>query len=219
MTVSRAPATPPAVLVLGAHAGLRRAAALLGAAGFPVTGDAPPALVLVAGGATPTPVVEAAARSRPGAAIVALMPADADEALLRQALSAGADGIVLEPELARTLVPTVRAVLAGQLAVPQSMRRRFAPKAFSHRERQILALVVQGNTNRQIAQQLYLSESTVKSHLASSFRKLGARSRAEAAALVLDPEAGYSLGIPIAEDRRALERSIPVQSIEQGVKL
>jgi DNA-binding NarL/FixJ family response regulator len=166
----------------------------------------------------PAPVSEAAARSRPGAAIVALMPATADGAVLRRALGAGADGIVLEPELSRTLVATVRAVLAGQLAVPQALRRRLAPKAFSHRERQILALVVEGNTNRQIAERLYLSESTVKSHLASSFRKLGARSRAEAAALMLEAE-GPPGGSATAEDPHALERSIAVQPIEQGVKL
>ena len=47
---------------------------------------------------------------------------------------------------------------------------------------------MQGLTNREIAPQLYLAESTVKTHLSSAFRKLDARSRAEAVARIQDPE-------------------------------
>jgi DNA-binding NarL/FixJ family response regulator len=60
--------------------------------------------------------------------------------------------------------------------------------AFSHREKQVLRLVADGLTNSEIAERLFLSESTVKSHLSTAFAKLGVRSRKEAAALVLDPE-------------------------------
>jgi DNA-binding NarL/FixJ family response regulator len=61
---------------------------------------------------------------------------------------------------------------------------------FSHRERQVLALLVRGLGNRQIASHLFLAESTVKSHLSSAFQKLGVRSRKEAAALLMDPDEG-----------------------------
>jgi DNA-binding CsgD family transcriptional regulator len=79
--------------------------------------------------------------------------------------------------------------------VPVALGRRVAPRALSYREKQILGLVVLGLTNRQIADRLFVAESTVKTHLSSSLRKLDARSRAEAAALVLDPDEGYGPSI------------------------
>ena len=63
------------------------------------------------------------------------------------------------------------------------------------REKQILGLVVMGMTNAQIASKLFLAESTVKSHLSSSFTKLGVASRNEAVGLILDPTRGQGLGI------------------------
>ena len=67
------------------------------------------------------------------------------------------------------------------------MRRTVVRPAFSHREKQVLALVARGYQNREIASRLFLAESTVKSHLGTSFAKLGVRSRKEAAAVLLDP--------------------------------
>jgi DNA-binding NarL/FixJ family response regulator len=64
------------------------------------------------------------------------------------------------------------------------------PPALSQREKEILALVAAGLTNGQIATRLYLAESTVKTHLSSAFRRLGVRSRREAAALVLSSDDG-----------------------------
>ncbi len=108
----------------------------------------------------------------------------------REALNTGADGFVLETELESAIAPVVRTVAAGQISVPRELRRCVARPAFSHRERQVLTLMIEGLQNREIADRLFLAESTVKSHLASSFEKLGVRSRKEAAALVLDPEEG-----------------------------
>jgi DNA-binding NarL/FixJ family response regulator len=115
--------------------------------------------------------------------------------LLRRALLAGAAGIVLDSELESALVASASATLAGQLAVPRALGRQIAPRPLSHREKEILALVVRGLTNRQIAGRLYLAESTVKTHVSSAFRKLDVRSRAEAAARIEDPDAGYGMGI------------------------
>ena len=58
-------------------------------------------------------------------------------------------------------------------------------------------LVVAGLTNPQIAAELFLAESTVKSHLSSGFGKLGVSSRSEAVAVILDPERGRGLGIGV----------------------
>jgi DNA-binding NarL/FixJ family response regulator len=179
----------------------RDACDLLRAAGFsvrePDAGEAAVVVLVLSGDAAERVVLIAAqAQSRPEASIVATMPTDAAVRLLRRAMRAGADGIVLDGELAGALVPTVRAILVGQLAVPRVLRRRIAPRPLSFREKQILSLVVQGFTNRQIADRLFLAESTVKTHLSSAFGKLDAHSRAEAAALVLDPDAGFDLGLP-----------------------
>jgi DNA-binding NarL/FixJ family response regulator len=107
---------------------------------------------------------------------------------VRRALEAGADAFVFESNLELTLAATVRAVASGQSVVPRKVRGSLERPALSHRERQVLALVAAGLTNAQIAKRLYLSESTIKSHLSSVFGKLGVRSRWEAAALFLELE-------------------------------
>jgi DNA-binding NarL/FixJ family response regulator len=79
--------------------------------------------------------------------------------------------------------------------VPQAYWREIEPPALSTREKQILGLVVMGYMNSQIAEQLFVAESTVKSHLSSAFGKLGVRSRNEAVDLILDSERGLGMGI------------------------
>jgi NarL family two-component system response regulator LiaR len=103
----------------------------------------------------------------------------------RQLLDAGVDGIVLDADLEATLAIVVRAVCAGHLTLPRAMRHAVEAPAFSHRERQILRLVVAGLTNEQIASTLYLAKSTVAGHLTLIFRALGVRSRSEAVGLIL----------------------------------
>jgi DNA-binding NarL/FixJ family response regulator len=111
------------------------------------------------------------------------------------ALAAGALGIVLESDLESALIECMQAVAAGQVCVPRSQWRQIEAPALSTREKQILGLVVMGYMNGQIAEQLFLAESTVKSHLSSAFAKLGVRSRHEAVSLIVDPERGLSMGI------------------------
>jgi DNA-binding NarL/FixJ family response regulator len=114
---------------------------------------------------------------------------------VRSALGAGAAAFVADAQLEQALALACRSVLAGQVSLPRQLRRCAIRPAFSHREKQVLTLVVRGFGNRQIARRLYLSESTVKSHLASAFQKLGVRSRKEAAAILLDPEEGLGTTI------------------------
>jgi DNA-binding NarL/FixJ family response regulator len=114
---------------------------------------------------------------------------------MRAALAAGAAGVVLHENLDTALGPCLRAVIAGQICVPRDHWRQIEPPALSSREKQILGLVVMGYMNSQIAEQLFLAESTVKSHLSSAFGKLGVRSRNEAVHLILDPERGLGMGI------------------------
>lgn len=109
--------------------------------------------------------------------------------LATAALHSGVMGVVLEDEVEHSLGPTILAVLAGQLVVPRESlgAHVLMGPVLSHREKQILAMVARGHVNSQIAERLYLAESTVKSHLTTIFAKLGVTSRSEAAARVLDP--------------------------------
>jgi len=93
------------------------------------------------------------------------------------------------------LAPAVRAICTGQVVVPRQSRRHVVRPALSHREKQALALVTAGLSNREIAARLYLAESTVKTHLSSIFGKLGVDSRSEAAALVLDPDEKLGMSV------------------------
>ena len=115
--------------------------------------------------ALPVVVVSAASGQRP----------------ISKALRNGAVGYVYADQVDDVLACAVRAAVAGMTVVPKDARRHAVPPAFSHRERQVLDLAVRGYTNTQIARELFLAESTVKSHLSACFRKLGVSSRAEAA--------------------------------------
>jgi DNA-binding NarL/FixJ family response regulator len=111
---------------------------------------------------------------------------------LRRAVRAGAAALILEQELEDALAPAVRAVAAGLSAMPAVLRSGGADLAFSHREREVLRLAVTGHSNGEIASTLFLAESTVKSHLSSAYRKLGAGGRSEAASMILDPDEGLA---------------------------
>ena len=199
-----APATVPRThaiaTVVGGTSGARFAIIeLLREDGFEISAHgAPGALVVLL---APRPEMErlreirTLAESDPTSCILAVIPADAPNASLRRSLLAGSAGIVYDDEVGTALVATARALLAGQLAVPSALGRQIAPRPLSHREKQILGLVVRGFTNREIAHNLYLAESTVKTHLSSAFRKIDARSRAEAVARIQDPDSGFGMAI------------------------
>jgi DNA-binding CsgD family transcriptional regulator len=130
--------------------------------------------------------------SLPRATIAVICPADRPRP---QALIwAGADGIIFEPGADAVIGPAVRTLLAGYVSIPRSLRAGLQPPPLTRRERQMLELVVEGLTNREIAERLYLAESTVKRHLSSTFRRLGVSSRREAAAAVLAAEQSFGVG-------------------------
>jgi DNA-binding NarL/FixJ family response regulator len=217
---SAAAAVTSAVGIVAGEIGRRRLAAALKRGSFHVTAAAGNVNALLdrAGGELEVVVFaggqELLARNGPVELLRALRPAagivivsSGGTAAVRKALRSGVDGFVAEPEAEHALRGTISAVLAGQISVPQSIRERIAWTTFSLREKQVLQLVAGGLTNAEIADRLFLSESTVKSHLSSSFRKLGVSSRAEAAAAVLDPDTGLVIGQRIAA---------PVETLEQA---
>jgi two-component system response regulator DesR len=114
---------------------------------------------------------------------------------VRRALELGVDGVVLDDDAEEALAAVIAVVCAGQVSVPGGQRAEVRAQALTTREKQILALVITGMTNAQIASRLFLAESTIKSHLSSAFNKLGVSSRYEAATVILDPERGRGLGI------------------------
>jgi DNA-binding CsgD family transcriptional regulator len=140
-----------------------------------------------------------------GAPIVLVLPT-VSRADVREALAAGAHGIVLEHTVEASLEPTLDAVLAGQLVLPPTGRAHLAPPVFSPREKQVLGLVVLGLSNGDIAAKLTIAEATVKSHLTTCFRKLGVRTRSAAVARILDPHEGLGVGIlSLAETDTSLD--------------
>jgi DNA-binding NarL/FixJ family response regulator len=126
--------------------------------------------------------------------LIAVVGSDDRRAAVAGALGAGARAYVSVDRLDEAFVPSLAAALAGQIVVPGGTGK-LPTQALSVREKQVLALVVMGMTNAEIAGKLFLAESTVKSHLSSAFSKMGVRSRNEAAAMILDPEGGVGMGI------------------------
>ena len=112
-----------------------------------------------------------------------------DERYLFEALKAGASGYVLKAQADTDLLEAVRAVERGepfltpdaqQTLIKDVLERGGETKAeLSPREEQIVKLVAEANTTRQIAEILHLSEKTVEHHRANAMRKLGMRDRVE----------------------------------------
>lgn len=138
-------------------------------------------------------VCEAVRSLAPGVRILVLT-SFADDDTLFAAIDAGADGYVLKRVGAGELVRSVREVHAGRSTVDPRLtdrmfdRLRGGPSpdeqrlaALNERERELLDLVAEGLTNRQIGERLHLSEKTVKNYVSALLKKLGMDTRTEAA--------------------------------------
>jgi DNA-binding NarL/FixJ family response regulator len=120
---------------------------------------------------------------------------------VRDAMAAGARGVLSEADVAGRLPAALQAVASSLVVLPVELWRSVGRPKLTPREKQIMAMVVMGFTNREIANRLVVAETTVKSHLSSTFEKLGVRSRQEAAALILDTTAGLGTGILAITER------------------
>ena len=123
---------------------------------------------------------------------VLMLTAHEDTRLLQEAVEAGAGGYVVKRAVEEELALAIRAVRRGDLYVHPSVMRGLADAvrgasakpspamdALTERETEVLALLGQGYTNRQVATQLGISLRTVESHRANLTDKLGLQSRAE----------------------------------------
>lgn len=122
----------------------------------------------------------------PAVSVLVLTTYDTDDDVL-PAIEAGAIGYLLKDAPREELVRAVRAAFQGDAVLSPSVARRLmgqvrkpALDALSERELEVLRLIAGGASNRDAAAQLFISESTVKTHLLHIYEKLGVRDRAAA---------------------------------------
>jgi len=147
-------------------------------------------------GVQATRLITGTARDNAPRALV-LTTFDLDEYVV-EALRAGASGFLLKDVPAEDLVDAIRVVATGEAVVAPSVMRRlldqFASRlpaanaptpaslgVLTERERQVLKLVARGLSNAEIAAELVVSETTVKTHVGNLLTKLGVRDRVQAA--------------------------------------
>ena len=132
----------------------------------------------------------------PAARILILTTFDLDE-YIYEALKAGASGFVLKDDPPEQLIAAIQTVAAGDALLSPSVTKRVI-KQFTHiprhtppreldeltaRERDILHLLAQGLSNAEIGERLYISETTVKTHVTHVLQKLNLRDRVQAVVL------------------------------------
>jgi len=121
---------------------------------------------------------------------VLLLSMHDDERYLFEALQAGAAGYVLKREADQALLTAVRAVMRGEPFMTNAAERSLVREwmaddstgpvePLTPREREVLKLIAEAHTNREIGELLHLAEKTVESHRANLLRKLGMRDRVE----------------------------------------
>ena len=133
-------------------------------------------------------VVSAIVAEFPDARIVMLTTFEGDVEIQRS-LAAGARGYLLKTTPPVELVDVIRQVHAGKKRIPQEvaaqLAEHIADERLTSREIDVLQHVASGNRNRDIAEQLFISEETVKVHVKHIMEKLGARDRTSAVAIAV----------------------------------
>jgi DNA-binding NarL/FixJ family response regulator len=127
-------------------------------------------------------------RNFPYARFIVLTTYQGDVQALR-AIKAGASGYLLKNMLRKDLLDTIRAVHAGKRIIPSviasDLAEHMADDALSDRELDVLRSVAAGNSNKLVAEELAVSEATVKGHMKSILSKLGANDRTHAVTIAL----------------------------------
>jgi two-component system NarL family response regulator len=119
----------------------------------------------------------------PQARIIILTTYDGDEDIYR-ALQAGAQAYLLKGMPRTELLDTIRAIHAGHKRIPPEVAARLAERIsasqLTERELEVLQLIVAGQSNKEIGNNLSITEGTVKAHVNSILGKLGANDRTQA---------------------------------------
>ena len=130
---------------------------------------------------------------------VIMLTSYAEDEMLFSAIKAGASGYVLKQINLDDLVKSIEAVGRGEASLDPAVTQRIfqevrkaikdeeasAFSSLSQQEKMVLKLVLEGKTNREIAQKLFLGEGTVRNYVSSILSKLGVSNRAEAAAFAV----------------------------------
>lgn len=127
---------------------------------------------------------------------VVMLTSSKDGDLVQAALQAGAIGYMLKNISVKEMAKTIRAAYAGmpslapeatQALIDLTVQPRVSPPNYNltERERTILKLLVQGLTNQEIADQIFVSRATVKVHVSTILSKLGVQNRVEAVRLAI----------------------------------
>jgi len=151
----------------------------------------------------------------PGVPVIMLTTFD-HATYVKQALADGADGYMLKDASPEDLDQAIRVAMAGggNVLSARAIRSLFEsssqsemdkdqpvrPESLTQRENDILALLSEGRSNREIARALFLSEKTVKAHLAAVFRKLGVANRTQAAMAAVSMGMGPGRKQPTDDD-------------------
>jgi DNA-binding NarL/FixJ family response regulator len=131
--------------------------------------------------------------------LMAVLSGNADRAIITSALNAGVNGYILKASPADELLCAVSTIRGGRVYLtgvlsnlsakallsfvsppPNAPEPRQGPPALTPRQREVIAWLMKGHSNKQIARDLKIGEGTVKIHLASIFRAFGAQNRTEA---------------------------------------
>lgn len=138
-----------------------------------------------------------------GPRIIMLTTFDPDD-YIYDALAAGASGFLLKDAPAEELLTAVRVVASGEAVLAPSITNRLIQQikarpiratesqvleSLTDREREVLRLIAKGDTNQEIAEQLFVGETTVKTHVSHVLQKLGLRDRVQA--VVVAYECGF----------------------------
>ena len=146
----------------------------------------------------------------PSARVLVLTTFDLDE-YVYEALRAGASGFVLKDDSPEQLIAAIRTVAAGEALLSPTVTRRVIQKfaamprpappkeldELSEREREVFRLMASGLSNGEIGEELFISETTVKTHVTHILQKLNLRDRVQAVVLayqtgVFEPEMKHS---------------------------
>ena len=138
-------------------------------------------------------------RAFPSPPVVVMLTTFPDDEYLVAASRAGAGGYLLKSMPPGQIVASLRAAMSGQVILAPSMieklvrdtESRLVPpdprlESLTPKEREVLALIARGRSNDEIGRDLFISEGTVKTHVAAILRKLGVRDRVQAAVVAVE---------------------------------